>query len=249
MGLDTPDNNWDHLYPDFRNRLHALFADVAQEGLQMRMVEGYRSRDRQHWLYGQGRPGDPYYHPGPIVTYKREPNWHGAGMAADCYPVRNGKIQFEFTESELKIFRAGMGRHGLMPTQMKGDYGHVQLDTGEATRQQGLAWVQAGFQDPTPQSLPVTVTVNGEVIEKAGAYLDTDDRTRGWVRPIAEAIGADITDIQEAAIELTRKGVSKTFAAEIHQGRGFIHLGELDQLPGVVVAWDGPGRTVVIKSQ
>ncbi len=58
--------------------------------------------ERQQWHYGSGRPAaSPYGRPGPIVTQldgvmklsNHQGNGKpGSGRAADCYPMRGGKV-------------------------------------------------------------------------------------------------------------------------------------------------------------
>lgn len=89
------------LTPDFRGRLERALAALAAAGTPFRLVEGFRTRERQQWLYGSGRPGKPFGRPGPIVTnadgVTRLSNHQGdgttgSGRAADCYPTRDGRV-------------------------------------------------------------------------------------------------------------------------------------------------------------
>jgi hypothetical protein len=96
------DRDLGHLLPAFRTKLEAVLAKLATEGTPFKFDEGFRSVDRQQWLYGSGRPGaKPYGRSGPIVTYKdgvthlsnhQGDGTAGSGRAADCYPMANGKI-------------------------------------------------------------------------------------------------------------------------------------------------------------
>ena len=91
-----------HLLPRFRQRLEATLAQLRNANTPFKLVEGYRTVDRQQWLYGSGRPAaQPYGRPGPIVTNAdgmRVRSKHqgdgspGTGVAADCYPTRNGQV-------------------------------------------------------------------------------------------------------------------------------------------------------------
>lgn len=86
----------------FRTKLNAALADLTAQGKPFKLVEGFRTTDRQQWLYGSGRPtAVPYGRPGPIVTNAdgvTKKSKHqgtgvaGSGKAADCYPTRNGKV-------------------------------------------------------------------------------------------------------------------------------------------------------------
>ncbi|PYQ28166.1 MAG: hypothetical protein DMF56_17170 [Acidobacteria bacterium] len=87
----------------FRTKLDAVLAKLAAEKTPFKFDEGFRTVERQQWLYGSGRPAvKPYGRSGPIVTHKdgvKELSNHqgngkaGSGRAADCYPAKaNGKI-------------------------------------------------------------------------------------------------------------------------------------------------------------
>ena len=96
------DNNPADLDPIFRGKLDAALAQLSTQGAPFRFVEGYRTLDRQRWLYGSGRPSAvPYGRPGPILTNtdgintvsKHQGNGApGSGLAADCYPLRGGSV-------------------------------------------------------------------------------------------------------------------------------------------------------------
>ncbi len=91
-----------HLLTDFRTKLNAALQALEAAGTPFKLVEGFRTTDRQQFLYGSGRPSAvPYGRPGPIVTNadgvtKRSKHQGdgsaGTGVAADCYPTKDGKI-------------------------------------------------------------------------------------------------------------------------------------------------------------
>ena len=90
------------LLPEFRTRIQAALADLAGQGTPFKLVEGFRTVDRQQWLFGSGRPtAVPFGRPGPIVTNADGVNKRsnhqgngtpGSGAATDCYPIRGGKV-------------------------------------------------------------------------------------------------------------------------------------------------------------
>jgi len=96
------DANPGHLDPVFRNKLQAVLAKLAARGTPFRLVEGFCTRARQQWLFGSGRPNVvPFGRPGPILTNADgvdQPSRHqgkgtpGSGLAADCYPTREGRV-------------------------------------------------------------------------------------------------------------------------------------------------------------
>jgi peptidoglycan L-alanyl-D-glutamate endopeptidase CwlK len=67
------------LYPPFAAALDAALEDAHARGLMAYMFEGYRSPDRQMWLYAAGRTRK-----GSIVTRAKPfESWHQFGCAAD----------------------------------------------------------------------------------------------------------------------------------------------------------------------
>lgn len=102
IAAEPPINaNLADLTQDFRQQLQATLDELAAGGVPFRFVEGFRTVERQQWLYGSGRPQAPYGRPGPIVTRVDGVNTKsnhqgdgsaGSGRAADCYPTRDGKV-------------------------------------------------------------------------------------------------------------------------------------------------------------
>jgi len=96
------DRNFANLDPAFQARLAAALSALTERGTPFKLVEGFRTVERQQWLFGSGRPtAVPFGRPGPIVTQrdgvKRLSNHQGdgtpgSGRGADCYPTRNGKV-------------------------------------------------------------------------------------------------------------------------------------------------------------
>jgi hypothetical protein len=103
IAAEPPINNSpSDLDPTFRGKLDAALAQLSDQGSPFRFVEGFRTVDRQQWLYGSGRPSAvPYGRSGPILTNadgvnslsKHQGNGTpGSGLAADCYPPRGGSV-------------------------------------------------------------------------------------------------------------------------------------------------------------
>jgi peptidoglycan L-alanyl-D-glutamate endopeptidase CwlK len=75
---------------EFRNRLAEVMKELVAINLPFRFHEGFRTVERQQWLYGQGRPSVKYGRKGSHVTnhdgvLKR--SYHQSGRAADLYPL------------------------------------------------------------------------------------------------------------------------------------------------------------------
>ena len=123
--LEPPvDNDTRHLLPEFWAKLNAALTALAAAGTPFKFVEGFRTVERQQWLYGSGRPGgQPYGRPGKIVTPDdgvRNRSKHqgdgtpGSGRAADCYPTRNGKVFIPVgTDPIWRTYANAVVAHGL----------------------------------------------------------------------------------------------------------------------------------------
>jgi hypothetical protein len=96
-------NNPNDLDATFRAKLGAALTDLAAQGTPFKFVEGFRTVERQQWLFGSGRPAAiPFGRAGRIVTerdgVKKLSNHQGngiagSGKAADCYPLKpDGRI-------------------------------------------------------------------------------------------------------------------------------------------------------------
>lgn len=119
--IDRDPNNLD---ADFRARLLKTLDLLKAEGIPFKFHEGFRTVQRQQWLYGQGRPKTkPFGRPGPIVTQKNgttnmsnhQGNGKaGSGKAADCYPLdKKGKVTLDAPEKVWKRYAEVAESQGL----------------------------------------------------------------------------------------------------------------------------------------
>jgi len=102
LAVEPPiDRDPTHLVPAFWTRLEQTLQDLAAAGTPFRFVEGFRTAERQQWLFGSGRPDAPFGRTGPIVTFKdgvqalsnhQGTGAVGSGRAADCYPMKDGRV-------------------------------------------------------------------------------------------------------------------------------------------------------------
>ena len=112
------------LDPAFRTRLLKTLEILKAEGIPFKFHEGFRTVQRQQWLYGQGRPtAKPFGRPGPIVTQKngttnlsnhQGDGTAGSGRAADCYPLdKNGKVTLNAPQKVWKRYAEVAESQGL----------------------------------------------------------------------------------------------------------------------------------------
>jgi hypothetical protein len=103
IALEPPrDNDPANLDATFRTKLLATLGDLADQGTPFKFVEGFRTVERQQWLFGSGRPDAlPFGRSGSIVTHRdgviKKSNHQGtgtagSGKAADCYPLKDGRV-------------------------------------------------------------------------------------------------------------------------------------------------------------
>lgn len=112
------------LDPEFRVRLEKVLATCSAEGIPFKFHEGFRTVERQQWLYGQGRPNAPFGRPGNIVTnrdgVKKLSNHQGNGLqgsgcAADCYPLNaQGKVTLKAPDKTWKRYAEIAEANGLI---------------------------------------------------------------------------------------------------------------------------------------
>lgn len=122
--VHTPDSNPLRLHPELKEKVERVIQRMEVEhGLHVRLVEGYRSPERQLHLYAQGRT-----RPGPVVTWTEESR-HQEGRAADL------KVEGVVAGLEGYVTLQRIAREeGLKTLGMK-DPGHVELAGGSRTWQ------------------------------------------------------------------------------------------------------------------
>ena len=145
------DNDPSNLDPMFRKRLSGALADLDAAGTPFKLVEGFRTVERQQWLFGSGRPGEkPFGRPGPIVTYRdgvrllsnhQGTGQPGTGSGADCYPLRDGKVYIPPSSNAIwDQYATALERQGLIAghrwAKLKDSpHAEMQVTTKELSRE------------------------------------------------------------------------------------------------------------------
>lgn len=122
--VSTPNRNPKLLLPLFANRYELALRNfaIAEPKQTIVMFEGWRSPDRQDYLFDQGRGS-----PGRVVTHASSwQSWHQFGVAADFARLDNGKWNWDFDTALLRkcMLDAGLERGP------DGDDGHFELTGG-----------------------------------------------------------------------------------------------------------------------
>lgn len=181
--VTTVDRDLSHLDPAFRDKVERVMDRMADEhGVDVRLVEGYRTPERQRHLFAQGRS-----RPGPVVTWTTHSN-HSEGRAAD--------LQVEDAagrKDAYSLLQQTAQEEGLNTLGMK-DPGHVELSTdGEAASDRAgslRARPEHSYRRPTP-TRPVAET----------AQVATAARTARPVGPAHVASVAHTATVAPVGVE------------------------------------------------
>jgi peptidoglycan L-alanyl-D-glutamate endopeptidase CwlK len=74
------------VYPELAKKIRTLHDMLELEGIEIRVVQGFRTINQQNALYAQGRTA-----PGKIVTNcQGGHSYHNYGLAVDCVPSTHG---------------------------------------------------------------------------------------------------------------------------------------------------------------
>jgi copper amine oxidase-like protein len=248
MSVRSVDRNPDHLFGIFRERLFEVLEEAERViGQPFLLVEGYRSAERQLYLYGQGRPHvRPYGRKGNIVTWTRKPTRHGSAMAADVLPKQTG---YRTPYSTWLKLRAVYQRRGLEGSAWaQGDYGHIQWPlTDTANYEKARKWVRDGFKGAPapPQPVEVRVVFEGDEIEDADAFL----RNRAVIvalRPLCDAADWIITQVKHESAHVVQDEVEFDIAVEKRYGRSFVPLRALAREMGLSLDWNQGEKRVTL---
>ncbi|HEX6624905.1 MAG TPA: M15 family metallopeptidase, partial [Pyrinomonadaceae bacterium] len=99
--LDRRDSDFAHLHPTYRAKVTTVLDQLVAEGIPFKLFEGFRSPQRQQYLYGQGRT-----RPGAKVT--NAVAWqslHQFGVAADLVLHINGQWSWDTSGNKKKCWR------------------------------------------------------------------------------------------------------------------------------------------------
>ena len=104
------DRDLNKLDATFRNKLEAVICDLVGHGIKLFVTEGWRSVERQWWLYAQGRTRK-----GPVVSYRDGANsksMHQSGKAADI-AFRGARLYPPGDSPAWKLLASSAKAHGL----------------------------------------------------------------------------------------------------------------------------------------
>jgi hypothetical protein len=86
---------------DFVVKCEAVLADCRGQGYPLYVVEGYRTKARQLYLFLCGK------------TRLKYPVYHGHGVAMDCAFVVNGRLTYAVRQAWWDAYGSACAAHGL----------------------------------------------------------------------------------------------------------------------------------------
>ena len=178
------DSDLSHLHPTYRRKAETVLESCSREGLPFRLFEGFRSPQRQQFLYEQGRTRT-----GSIVTNAGA--WssiHQYGLAADFVIYENGLWSWdsagEKREWWIKLHEFGRAPNleplsweaphlqltGLSVADLKaGRYPEGgDLSWAECLEGAVISWTGMPSSPPAPGFVPGRPPLDGEFVELVG---------------------------------------------------------------------------------
>jgi peptidoglycan L-alanyl-D-glutamate endopeptidase CwlK len=123
--LDKRDTDFSNLHPTYRAKITTVLDRLASEGLPFKLFEGFRSPQRQMYLYAQGRtrPG------GKVTNAVAWQSLHQYGVAADLVLHINGSWSWDTKGGKDKWWRRmnDIGREEGLES-LSWELPHLQLD-------------------------------------------------------------------------------------------------------------------------
>lgn len=113
--------NFEDLAPFFAQKLRLALDECVQKGYSVALFEGYRSPQRQTYLWESGRKRD-----GKIITHaKAGESWHQHSLAADIVGMTNGRWDWSINYDKIEQI---MISHGFQ--SLKFERAHFQITGG-----------------------------------------------------------------------------------------------------------------------
>jgi hypothetical protein len=123
-GVEERDRDMAKLHPRVREGVTATLAALTAKGIPFRVFEGFRSPERQTWLYRQGRtrPG------GKVTRAQAWQSMHQYGLATDLVLFTDAGWSWDSSGSNRPLWQemqAQARKHGLAPLSF--ELPHVEL--------------------------------------------------------------------------------------------------------------------------
>jgi peptidoglycan L-alanyl-D-glutamate endopeptidase CwlK len=185
-----------HLHPIFREKVNELSQKLSLEGIPFWLFEGFRSPQRQQYLYAQGRT-----RPGNIVTYAKPwTSYHQYGLATDFVLYENGSWSWDTSGEKARWWERlhELGREqGMEPLSWEKPHlqlpgldiatlraGHYPPDGDEAWAENLEAsiysWSDLPPSPPVPDLLPERPALEVEPLRIPERVRTRSARTVDW---------------------------------------------------------------------
>lgn len=125
--VDKPNRDPSFLAPFFYERVLKLLARCKDQGLNMDIFEGYRSPERQEWLYASSRTREGKW----LTDAKPFRSWHQYCLGADIVFKNPSWTWEEPRKGDWDLFRKIAVEMGF--ETLKKEYPHIQISSGLST--------------------------------------------------------------------------------------------------------------------
>jgi peptidoglycan L-alanyl-D-glutamate endopeptidase CwlK len=218
MAVTDTCRDLDKLHPRVKALAEKLLADAKAAGIRLLVTETYRSKERQEYLYAQGRTM-----PGSIVTGIKTLGAHSFGVAFDVVPLTaSGAADWNNSVAFTRTGKLGMalglewGGSWKSPVDMP----HFQylggISLAEYRAGKRPAWWNEPVKAPAEQEEEMTQVQFEEMLAIADAKRRekpvSDWAAPSWEKAVSKGVfdgtmpQADLTREQAAAV-LDRQGL------------------------------------------
>jgi peptidoglycan L-alanyl-D-glutamate endopeptidase CwlK len=157
---DTVNNDPSALNPEFRARLDRVMTRMHDEfGHDVEIVEGYRTQDRQNYLFAQGRT-----RPGDVVTWTKSSK-HTSGLAVDV------KIDGSYNNQAAYQQLARIAHQEGLRTLGARDPGHLELPSHGGAAAWGDSLPTTASETNVSRAVEMALNQHG----LSSTLSDTDD--------------------------------------------------------------------------
>jgi len=129
------DRDLSNLAPFFRIRLEKALKECHEDAMQVYLFEGYRSPERQIFLFGQNQPGKW------VTSATAWKSWHQYGLACDLAFKKAGQWSWDAKDPWERVHSI-FKKNGFQT--IKAEKGHFQITGGLTIETAYLVYRNAG---------------------------------------------------------------------------------------------------------
>lgn len=219
------DTQMDHLHPTFRRKVEQLLSELARAELPFRLFEGFRSPQRQHQLYSQGRTTSG----AKVTNADAWSSYHQYGVAADFVLYIDGKWSWD-DKGPRKAWWQKL--HRLAATvelePISWELPHLQQ------KDQRLAQLQAGHY-PADGDSSWAENLQQAIIDWRGNPIAPPVPNAAPVRPAIAAAAVELASSNSSSMHSNRARVTARDGLRLRSGPGAGFEVKSTLLPGQIV--------------